>query len=152
MPATPDRPHWPRCGASAIILRGDEVLLMQRAKGTFTGLWSIPGGHIEPGEKAAEAARREVREETSIEAKILGLIDVHDIIARRDDGTLASHYLLAVHYGVWLAGEPVAASDARDARFFPLHQVASLPLTASAADFIARAARLVEAATRDGRA
>ena len=111
---------WPRCGASAAILRGSEILLMQRSKGAFTGLWSLPGGHIEPGETALDAARREVREETLVEAQILGLIDVHDIIARRPDGSFASHYLLAVYHGRWLTGEPKAASDSLASRFFQL--------------------------------
>lgn len=133
---------WPRCGASAAILRGDEVLLMQRAKGAFTGLWSLPGGHIEPGEKARDAALREVREETLVDAEILGLIDVHDIVARTPDGGVALHYLLAVYHGRWLAGEPAAASDSRASRFFPLKEIGALPMTDGAEAFVRRAIAL----------
>jgi 8-oxo-dGTP diphosphatase len=52
---------WPRCGASAAIFRNDEVLLIERAKGALKGRWSLPGGHVEPGETAKAAALREVR-------------------------------------------------------------------------------------------
>ncbi len=135
-------PHWPRCAASAVILRDGDVLLMQRAKGTFTGLWTLPGGHIEPGETAREAARREVNEETLVEAEILGLIDVHDVIARTAEGGIAAHYLLAVFHGRWRAGEPQAASDSRASRFVPLAEIDTLPMTDGAQAFIRRALEL----------
>ena len=60
MPKTPTSAPWPRCGASAAIFRGAEVLLVQRGKGALSGLWSLPGGHIEPGERTQDAALREV--------------------------------------------------------------------------------------------
>ena len=142
--ASPQR--WPRCGASAAILRagagGTEVLLMQRSKGAFTGLWSLPGGHIEPGEKARDAARREVREETLVEVEILGLLDVHDVISQGTDGELASHYVLAVYHGRWLAGVPAAASDSLASRFFRFAELTTLPMTANALALIQRAAAL----------
>jgi ADP-ribose pyrophosphatase YjhB (NUDIX family) len=82
-------------------------------------LWSLPGGHIEPGETASAAAVREVREETGVEAELAGLVDVHDVILRRDDGALLAHYLIAVYCGRWLAGEPMPGGDEIAARFAP---------------------------------
>ena len=115
---------------------------MQRSKGAFTGLWSLPGGHIEPGERARDAALREVREETLVDAEILGLIDVHDVMARKPDGSVASHYLLAVYHGRWLSGEPAAASDSRASQFYSLDQLDGLPMTDGARAFIQRAIEL----------
>ncbi len=137
-----DRPHWPRCGASAAIFRGSEVLLIQRSKGAFEGLWSFPGGHIEPGERARDAAAREVREETCIEAEILGVLDVHDVIMRAADGSLGSHYVLAVYWGRWVAGEPVAASDSRASRFFRTDALSDLAMTDGSRQLVERAALL----------
>jgi 8-oxo-dGTP diphosphatase len=139
---------WPRCGASAAIYRGREVLLVERGKGPLRGLWSLPGGHIEPGEPARAAASREVREETGVEAEIQGLIDIHEVLRHEQDGRLAVHYLLVVFFGRWRAGEPVAQGDAAAARFVPIDAIDALPLTDGAASFIHRGAELAAAAER----
>ena len=130
---------WPRVGASAAIFRGDEILLIQRGKGAFTGLWSLPGGHVEPGERAGEAARREVQEETGVDAVIDGLVTVHDVIHRDEAGALRAHYLLTVFHGRWLAGEAAPASDSRAAEFFPLSEIDRLPMTPDAQAIIQKA-------------
>ena len=134
MPNSP----WPRCGASAAIFRGTEVLLIERAKGPLRGLWSLPGGHIEPGEAARGAALREVREETGVEADIAGLLDIHEVL-RHDGGRLTAHYLIVVFFGRWVSGEPAPGDDAAAARFVPMEALAALPLTDGAASFIHRA-------------
>lgn len=140
------RAQWPRAGASAIVFRGEDVLLIQRAKGAFTGLWSPPGGHIEPGETAREAARREVLEETCLAVTIAGIVDVHDVVSRAPDGALAAHYIIAVFYGTSADGAPVARSDCRDARFFAPAELADLPMTPGLAPLIETARRLAAAA------
>jgi 8-oxo-dGTP diphosphatase len=132
-------PAWPRCGASAAIFRDGAVLLIERAKGAFKGRWSLPGGHIEPGETARAAALREVREETGVEADIRGLLDIHEVILRGPDGPLRAHYLITVFYGRWCASEPFAGSDASAARFVPIGDIEGYPLTDGAASFIRRA-------------
>jgi ADP-ribose pyrophosphatase YjhB (NUDIX family) len=124
------------------------VLLVERGKGYLRGYWSLPGGHIEPGEAAQAAALREVREETGIEAQIEGLIDIHEMMRRHDDGRLAAHYLLAVFFGRWGAGEPRAQGDAAAARFVPIDAIGALRLTDGAASFIHRGAQLIGAARR----
>lgn len=52
--------------AAIALWRGDELLLMKRAAGFASGGWFLPGGHVEPGERPAEAAVRELFEETQI--------------------------------------------------------------------------------------
>ena len=138
------KPSWPRAAASAVVFRGDTVLLVERGKPPRSGLWSLPGGHIEPGETARDAAQREVEEETGVKAELLGLADVHDVIIRDDAGALRAHFLLAVFYGRWLAGEPVAATDCRDARFVALTEVAHYPLTEGAHRIIEAAHRILQ--------
>lgn len=138
-PAARRDPAWPRCGASAAIFRDDAVLLIERSKGALKGRWSLPGGHIEPGETARAAAVREVREETGVEADVRGLLDVHDVILRGADGALLSHYLVAVFCGRWRAGEPTAGSDASAARFVRVGEMEGYPLTDGAAALIRRA-------------
>jgi 8-oxo-dGTP diphosphatase len=122
------------------------VLLVQRAKGELQGLWSLPGGHIEPGEPARMAALREVREETGVEAELAGLLDIHEIVRRDAAGLLRAHYVLVVWYGRWLGGAPVAASDAAAARFVPLDALDALPMTEAAPGFVRRAWDLLQGA------
>ena len=60
---------------SAMILAIDqERLLMQRR--AHTGAWHVPGGYMELGEKIEKTARRELREETGLEARNLTLLGV----------------------------------------------------------------------------
>lgn len=142
--AVEPRPHWPRLGASAAIFRDRSVLLGERGKGALAGMWSLPGGHVEPGERAADAARREVAEETGVEAEIVGLVDLHEVIRRAGEANeIAWHYVIAVHYGLWRGGEPVPASDCRAARFVSLDALDAVPLTDGAEALIRRAARLL---------
>ena len=146
---SPDR-GWPRCAASAAIFRGPAVLLVQRGKGALQGRWSLPGGHIEPGEMAQAAAVREVREETGVEAELAGLVDVHDVILRQPDGSLLAHYLIAVFCGRWLSGEPRPGDDEIAARFVPvadLDDAGRYHLTDGAAALITRAGAQLQAAS-----
>jgi 8-oxo-dGTP diphosphatase len=138
---------WPRAGVSAAVFRGGSVLVVQRAKSPFQGQWSLPGGHIEAGETAREAILRELAEETGVTARIDGLAELVDAIDA-PGGVVASHYLIAVFHGTWLSGEPVASSDAADARFVPLAEVAKLPATPGLAGVV-QAAWILAKSTRD---
>ncbi|MGI9423310.1 MAG: NUDIX hydrolase [Hyphomicrobiaceae bacterium] len=140
---THSKSHWPRAAASAAIFRRDQVLIVERGKGGSIGLWSLPGGHIEPGETAAAAAAREVQEETGIISEIRQLVDVHNAIFHGDDGNLRAHYVLCVYCGLWQSGEPIAASDARTARFVHPADLINYQLTPGVQDFVARAERLL---------
>jgi ADP-ribose pyrophosphatase YjhB (NUDIX family) len=131
--------HWPRLGASFALFRETSVLLVERAKPPRAGLWSLPGGHVEPGETAAAAALRELHEETGLRATSSGLVDVLDVIVREPDGALQAHYLLAVYCGRWEAGEPQPSSDARSTRFVSLDRLDELPLTPEAKRLISQA-------------
>lgn len=105
-----------------VCLRGDEVLLIRRGTLPRQGEWSLPGGRIEPGETAIDAAIRELREETGVEARLTGLLDVVDGIFP----SAGKHYVLIDYAAEWVAGEPVAGDDALEARFVALDQVEAL--------------------------
>jgi 8-oxo-dGTP diphosphatase len=112
-----------------VCLRGDDVLLIRRAKPPRQGEWSLPGGRIEWGETARAAALRELKEETSVEATLTGLIDVVDsVLTSRETGETWGHYVLVDFAARWVSGEPVAGDDAAEARFFPLSEVETLGL------------------------
>lgn len=105
-----------------VCLRGDSVLLIRRGTPPRQGEWSLPGGRIEPGERAMDAALRELREETGVEAEITGLIDVVDGLFPE----AGRHYVLIDYAARWLSGEPVAGDDAAEARFVALDEVETL--------------------------
>ena len=135
---------WPRAAASAVIFKGADVLIVERGKGGMQGLWSLPGGHVEAGERARDAALREVHEETGITADILGLVDVHDVILRHDNGSLRAHYVLSVYYGLHRSGEAKAASDARTARFVHPDELPVYNLTPRVPEIVAAARGLLD--------
>ena len=129
--------HWPKVAASAAIFRDDGKLLIGlRGKEPRRLVWSLPGGHIEPGETAAAAALREVREETGISAELFGLVDINDVIIHGPDGSLRAHYLLTIFFGRWLTGEPAPADDCLEARFVDIAEIESLPTTDRLAHFV----------------
>lgn len=132
-------PPFPRVAASAAVFRDGEVLLIRRGSGTLAGYWSLPGGHVEPGEPSRETARREVAEETHVDAEIRHFLDLHEVILRDDAGLLRAHYLIAVYVGLWRSGEPMAGDDAAAAGFFTAESMADLQLTDGAARLIDQA-------------
>lgn len=108
----------PTPAVGVVCFRGGEVLLIRRGRPPRQGEWSLPGGRIEPGERAVDAALRELDEETGVRARITGLIDVVDGLFP-DAGR---HYVLIDYLAEWTSGEPVAGDDAADAAFMPLSE------------------------------
>jgi ADP-ribose pyrophosphatase YjhB (NUDIX family) len=72
-------------GVGGVVLCGDRALLIQRASGRNTGDWMIPGGFIEIHETIDVAVRREVKEETGIDAEIEGLIGVRNQVYEKEN-------------------------------------------------------------------
>jgi 8-oxo-dGTP diphosphatase len=124
------RPHSPIAAAGMVCFRGEDVLLVRRGAPPLENAWSIPGGRIEWGERATDAALRELNEETGCSADLIGLIDVVDAIFTRRSvaGPPWGHYVLIDYAARWIAGEPKAADDAREARFFSPSELAALDL------------------------
>lgn len=118
--------------ASAILFRDGDVLLVRRATGRHAGLWSAPGGRIEPGETAVAAAERELREETGLASTGLVAFANRDVPGEDAPGNGTggnSVYRIVVHAGLAGPGEPRAASDAAEARFFSRSDLVRLPAT-----------------------
>jgi 8-oxo-dGTP diphosphatase len=114
-------------GVGAVIWNGrNEILLIRRANPPRQHEWSLPGGKVEFGERLHAALHREIREETGLEIEIVGLMDVAELIS--EDAGAAGHYVLVDYTARALPGEPAAATDALDARWFTLDEVATLPL------------------------
>ena len=104
-------PSRPFLAASLAVFREGEVLLASRGRAPFIDVYTLPGGLVETGETLAEAALRELFEETGVRAEILGLTGYSDVIARDDDGRVRTHFLVASFAGRWVSGEGVPGEE-----------------------------------------
>lgn len=141
MQPTPVRPIL---AASAAVFRNGKVLLAQRGAALGHGLWSLPGGRVEPGEALADAAARELMEEVGVSGEIIGVAGALDIINRDAAGTLTAHFVVVCHAALWRAGEPATGPEAAAVGWFAPDALPA-PVTPGLPGMIAAAAALVAA-------
>ena len=101
-----------------------KVMLIQRGLAPFEGKWALPGGFVRVGETLEEAARRELEEETGLQKVFLEQLYTFGAVDRdpRERVVSVAYYAL-----VNLREHKVeAATDARDAAWFGVHDVPSL--------------------------
>ena len=122
-------PDRPLVGVGAVIIGQPGVILIKRGKPPRIGAWSLPGGAQKVGETVFDAARREIQEETNLNAEIHGLIDVVDSITRVPDGRIQYHYTLVdVLATVAPDATPNAGGDAADAQWVAIDDLPGLEL------------------------
>ncbi len=115
-------------GIGAVVIdRENRILLVKRGHPPGEGYWAVPGGHLEYGEHIIDACLRELKEETGVTGKPLGIIWVDEIVPG-DYPDCDEHFVL-----IDLLVEPyessvVPGSDALDAGFYDLDHPPS-PLT-----------------------
>ena len=132
----PIDPNVAHCeGASIAVLNQNKVLLVRRGRAPFAGSWSLPGGKIEGAESPRDAARRELKEETGIEADVEGILDRVTVAAPGDNT-----YRLTVFYGRLTGGVLKAGGDALTAEWVHLDEVEARPLTEGTEELIWTAA------------
>ena len=98
----------------------------------------FPGGIVELGERLAEAAAREVREETSLGVEIGEPIDRAEIIRRDSSGKIEHHYVIVVFSGRYVSGTPRAGDDADAVRWIGRSEFGDLELTTDTARILRR--------------
>jgi 8-oxo-dGTP diphosphatase len=113
----------PQVAVGAIVVHDGSLLMVQRGQDPGKGLWSLPGGRVEPGEYLSEALRREVKEETGIDIDVADLAGIFEVVG-------SPHYVILDYLAAVRGDAEVApAQDASDARWVPLDDVPSLPCT-----------------------
>ncbi len=100
----------------------NRLLLIRRRNLPFAGQFALPGGFVDPDETTEAAARRELLEETGLQARHLQLIGVYSKPGRDPRGwTISIAYLVTAEEGAPAAGDDAAEVEFRaDWRELPL--------------------------------
>ena len=109
--------------AGALIVREDQILLQRR---TDNGRWGLIGGLVEMNETYAQAALREIREETGLEVKLdsfLGIFHNHNMVWSNGD---AAHVICAMFTASIVRGEPRIDEESLELRFFGRNELPPL--------------------------
>jgi mutator protein MutT len=129
-----ESPRLPNAASVALVDR-DRVLLIQRARKPYLGMWSLPGGRLEPGETAEQAAERELMEELGLRVWRL-----HPI---RRMHLAEGRFVLQVFATEAFEGEIVVAEDEITAhRWVRQDDVALMHTTPDLAEVVAAAFRI----------
>ncbi|TDD59132.1 NUDIX domain-containing protein [Kribbella antibiotica] len=98
------------------------LLVVRRANDPGRGLWSLPGGRVEPGEDDPTAVVREVAEETGLTVQVGTLVG--EVEREAPQGRL---YVIRDYEATPLSGTLTPGDDATDARFVTRPELLALP-------------------------
>ena len=115
----PDRPI---VAVGAAVCWGERVLVVQRAREPSFGVWTVPGGMVDLGERLQEAAVREVREECGIEIEAGPVVEVIDNIVRDDEGRVRFHYTIVDLAARYVGGDLAPNDELMDAAWITPEQ------------------------------
>jgi ADP-ribose pyrophosphatase YjhB (NUDIX family) len=132
-------PSRPLLGIGAVILDGEQVLLVKRGREPLKGIWSIPGGALEIGETLIAGLRREVREEVGLEVRVLKLIEVFERITPDPQGLIVYHYVLLDYLCEPLSRELQPADDVDAAAWVRRDELSLYTITEGTPEMIDKA-------------
>jgi len=136
-------PSAPLVGVGVITFNSEsKVLLVKRGNEPSKGLWSLPGGMVELGERVREAGIREVKEECNIDIEPEDVISVVDLILEDPDGKIKYHYILIEYLAKYMGGELMPQSDVTDAAWFCRAELAELDIPEVTREVLEKAFRL----------
>ena len=136
-------PDHPLVGVGGVVIHRGRVLLIRRGGEPLKGEWSIPGGLVELGEGLEEAARRELKEETGLDAKPFEVLEVFDRIFR-ERGRVRYHFVIVDFACRLKSGRLRPGSDVLEARWVRRDELPLYGLTRKARSVINNAFAYVE--------
>src|SRR5688572_28499746 len=118
--------HWndAKPCASALVVRGSQLLMVRRAQEPWRDTWDVPGGFCEPGEHPARTAQREVLEETGLQIRVVGFLGIW--LDEYPEAGGALKRTINIYYHAVPAGLATALLDGVEvveARFFSASQL-----------------------------
>ena len=136
-----DYPDRPLVGAGAVIVRGNQVVLVRRGRPPLAGEWSIPGGAVKLGETLRQAAEREAREETGLEIEAGEVLEVFESITPDSEGKTCYHYVIVDFLCRLKSGKLRAGGDALEAKWCRAEELAEMKVSEPATKVILKALR-----------
>lgn len=133
-------PTHPIAAVGVVVFKGDNILLVRRAKPPKSSEWSIPGGAQELGEPLLKTAKREVKEETAVSIENVTLLDVVDFIKNDKNGAVEYHYSLIDYMADYRSGDLLAGDDAIDAKWVSIRALDEYNLWSETKKLIEKAA------------
>lgn len=121
----------PVVGAGAVVQDDDgRLLVVQRGRAPARGRWSLPGGRVETGERAADAVVREVREETGLHVDVVSFVGFVEHI-------FEDHHMVVLDFlAVVVGGHLEAGDDADQAAWVTRRELEDRPTTDRLVDFL----------------
>jgi len=115
----------PRVGSALIVKdEANRILLGKRNKDPQRGSWVLPGGKIRAFETIAQAAERELEEETGLKVEVQGQFRVYEIV-----NPPSEHRIVIYSWAKAVGGVVRAADDISEVRFVPMRELGELQLT-----------------------
>ncbi|AGB05253.1 ADP-ribose pyrophosphatase [Aciduliprofundum sp. MAR08-339] len=112
----------PSLTVDGILVEDEKILLIKRGRGPFKGMYALPGGFVEYGEKTEDAIVREFKEETGLDVRISSLVGVYSD-PNRDP---RDHTVTIVYELQKIGGSLHGGDDAAQAALFPLNSLPPL--------------------------
>lgn len=112
----------PRVGAAVLVENEGKFLLGKRNKKNANNMWVIPGGGIDWGESAEDAAKREIKEEANLDVEIVRLISVREIIAVEAD----YHAVVFFYLAKPLNSDLKPQDDISELKYFSIDEIKKL--------------------------
>ena len=113
----------PKITCGAIIIKENKVLLTKRNIKPYKDYWCLPGGHMEGGETAKEAVRREVKEELGLDFRPIFFKYYDEIIPK-----IKWHALVLVFKGKINGNINLDENEVKEFRWFDKNEIKKIPL------------------------
>ena len=121
-------PSRPIGGVGTVLIKDGKVLLIKRASEPDKGMWSIPGGLIEYGETAEDAAIREVFEETGLKVEKVQFVDAVTKVIYDEEEKVEYHFSIFDFKTDSFEGQVEASDDAEEAKWVKFEDVPKYPM------------------------